>query len=675
MSKWTGRTTRPSRRGTRSLAFAIESLEERRLLSTLTTLASFNVNGTDGSDPFGGLILSGSTLYGTAQYGYEDADGEVFSVPVTGGTITVLASFNGTDGNDPSSGLILSGSTLYGTTQLGGFYDDGVVFSLPVTGGTPTVLTSFDYYTDGEDPQGGVILSGSTLYGTTYESGDGEVFSLPTTGGTPTVLASFDNNDGEKPSGDLILSGGTLYGTTEYRTSYDGEVFSEPTTGGTPTVLASFNGTDGANPQAGVILSGSTLYGTTGDSYADYEDGAVFSVPVTGGTPTVLAVFDGTGESSPQAGVVVSGSTLYGTAEYGGADGEGEVFSLPTTGGTPTALASFNGTNGDAPGGLLLSGSTLYGTTTGGGAYGEGTVFELSLTGFAATDTWTGTASSAWSNPGNWSAGTVPGSTTNVAINNGTVIASVPIDVASLTLNDATLQLASNSGPSTVSALTITSGGTLDVTNNSLTINYASGSDPKSTILSYLSTGSNGGAWNGTGIISSTAATNTHYGVGYADGADGIDGNLTSGQIELAYVQYGDIGLQGLVNAQDFSLLTQNFGKIVTVGWEAGDFTYSGIVNAQDFSLLTSNFGQTETGEAVVSTTPTVAVVANALNASAPTSNPAGVSVAPINEIPTKKPKPFAAAINAANVAAVPFDGSAAPLQDIDKDAKFFADR
>ena len=40
----------------------------------------------------------------------------------------------------------------------------------------------------------------------------------------------------------------------------------------------------------------------------------------------------------------------------GGADGDGNIFSIPVTGGTPTNLLSFNGTNGDDPvGGLTLS--------------------------------------------------------------------------------------------------------------------------------------------------------------------------------------------------------------------------------------------------------------------------------------------------------------------------------
>jgi len=88
--------------------------------------------------------------------------------------ITSLASFDGTDGRVPLSGVIVSGSTLYGTTSSGGANDDGVVFSLPIGGGTPTVLGSFDG-SDGAQPEGSLLLSGNTLYGTTESGGaDGD---------------------------------------------------------------------------------------------------------------------------------------------------------------------------------------------------------------------------------------------------------------------------------------------------------------------------------------------------------------------------------------------------------------------------------------------------------------------------------------------------------------------
>ena len=62
---------------------------------------------------------------------------------------------------------------------------------------------------------------------------------------------------------------------------------------------------------------------------------ARFSASLYRRTPTVLASFNGTNGESPEAGLTLVGSTLYGTAGYGGGSGDGEVFSVPLSGGTP----------------------------------------------------------------------------------------------------------------------------------------------------------------------------------------------------------------------------------------------------------------------------------------------------------------------------------------------------
>jgi uncharacterized repeat protein (TIGR03803 family) len=350
---------------------------------TLTTLASFNA--TNGQFPIAGLTAVGSTLYGTTFTG-SGGYGDVYSVPLSGGTPTVLASFNYTDGGHSFAGLTLVGSTLYGTTNVGGAKGDGEVFSIPLSGGTPTVLASFNG-TNGENPEAGLTLVGSTLYGTAGyggTSGDGEVFSVPLSGGTPTVLTSFDagigvGGNGGYPRDGLTLIGSTLYGTTYYGGSNGlGEVFSVPLSGGQPTVLASFSSTNGEYPRAGLTLAGSTLYGVATSGGAG-GDGEIFSVPLSGGTPTVLTSFNGANGSTPYGNLTLVGSMLYGTTESGGASSNGEVFCVPLSGGQPTILATFNDSNGADPwAGLTLVGSTLYGTTYYGGVNsGNGSVFAL----------------------------------------------------------------------------------------------------------------------------------------------------------------------------------------------------------------------------------------------------------------------------------------------------------
>ncbi len=164
----------------------------------------------------------------------------------------------------------------------------------------------------------------------------------------------------------------------------------------------------------------------------------------------------------------------------------------------------------------------------------------------------------------------------------------------------ATLQIAPNSGISRIGALTIDKGSTLDITNNRLILNNVT-SSIQTTILGYLASGYNGGYWNGTGIVSSTAAASSgKYGVGYASGSVGGVAGLYSGQIEIAYTLYGDANLDGIVNSADFGILAVNYGQKVSGGWQMGDFNYDGIVDSADFALLAQNYGASSSGADVV---------------------------------------------------------------------------
>jgi uncharacterized repeat protein (TIGR03803 family) len=372
--------------------FALALSASQSYADALTTLASFN--NVNGGYSYGGVTLSGSTLYGENQVGGAYGDGVVFSVPVTGGTVTDVASFNDTDGYRPEGNVTIIGSTIYGMTTGGGSggfgsnSGNGAIFSVPATGGTPTDLYGFPLYGNGgASPWGSLTLSanGSTFYGMTSgggANGDGTVFSIPVSGGTPTVLASFNGTDGKYAYGDVTLVGSTLYGMTSTGGAHnDGVIFSIPVAGGTPTVLASFNGTDGANPNGDLTLSGSTFYGLTSGGGLT-GGGTIFNISVSGGNPNTLYSFTGPTGSGPLGSLTLSadGSTLYGMSPIGGAYNDGQIFSIPVAGGTPTVLHSFDGIDGRVPlNSLTLSGSTLYGVTAEGGANNDGSVFALNL--------------------------------------------------------------------------------------------------------------------------------------------------------------------------------------------------------------------------------------------------------------------------------------------------------
>jgi len=384
---------------------------------TFTVLHSFTATpspaytNSDGAIPQAGLVLSfsGKTLYGTARYGGSSARGTVFALNTDGTGFTNLHSFTGgSDGVGPSGSLILAGKTLYGTAQAGGSSGRGTVFALNTDGTGFTNLHSFTGASDGIGPSGGLTLAGKTLYGTAQgggSSGAGTVFALNTNGAGFTTLYSFTGgSDGRTPFSGLILSNNTLFGTAYYGgSSGNGTVFALSTDGTWFTNLHSFTATsgypyytnsDGANPFAGLILSGDTLYGTA-SAGGSSGNGTVFALNTNGTGFTTLYSFtalagspsinsDGAG---PSAGLVLSGNTLYGTAQAGGSLSGGTVFSLNINGTGFMTLYSFTKPSGPYPpvnsdgadpfASLYLSGNTLYGTAYGGGSSGNGTVFSL----------------------------------------------------------------------------------------------------------------------------------------------------------------------------------------------------------------------------------------------------------------------------------------------------------
>jgi fibronectin-binding autotransporter adhesin len=152
-----------------------------------------------------------------------------------------------------------------------------------------------------------------------------------------------------------------------------------------------------------------------------------------------------------------------------------------------------------------------------------------------------------------------------------------------------------------ITSLSISGNGTLDITNNHIIIDYTSlATDPIASIESWIKNGYADGSWTGTGITSSTAATNSSsYGIGYADAADpGNPAGLSSGQIEIMYTLLGDANLDGKVNGADFAIMATNFNQGGKT-WDQGDFNYDGNVNGADFTLLAKNFNQSATQSAI----------------------------------------------------------------------------
>ena len=337
-----------------------------------------------GATPLGGLVLAGSTLYGTTSAGGEHGMGTVFALGTNGSGFTNLYSFTGgDDGREPHGSLIISGNVLYGTTAWGGSGGFGAVFAVRTDGSEFTNLYSFNF-SDGQGPQGTLVLAGNVLYGTTFAGGsgyNGTIFAVRTDGTGFTNMYNFNYWDGAYVYGGLALSGNRLYGSTGGGGSSGvGTLFTICTDGTGFTNLFNFSGPDGMGPDSGVMVSGSMIYGTT-QGGGSGDGGTVFAVQTDGSGYSKLHEFTGSDGAQSWATLLLSGNTLYGTTSAGGGGGEGSVFAVRTSGDGFADLYDFRCSDGATPSaGLLLVGDTLYGTTAEGGN-GAGTLFAARVAG------------------------------------------------------------------------------------------------------------------------------------------------------------------------------------------------------------------------------------------------------------------------------------------------------
>jgi uncharacterized repeat protein (TIGR03803 family) len=388
-------------------------------LAQFSTVYSFGSSTEDGKTPVGSLTLSGSTLYGMTASGGAHGHGTIFRIEADGSGYQLLHSFGGAPGaGDTSLGghLAQAGPALYGATYHGGAYNFGGIFRADKDGVGYRLLHSFwrgnvlslifkSFENEGIGPHGLMALSGSSLYGTTEEGGlhnMGTIFRIDTDSGGYHLLHRFGSvpNDGMVPVG-LTLSGSTLYGATAMGGPYPpdtigkGTIFRIDTDGGGYRILYRFGSfpNDGASPH-GLILSGSTLYGTTGlggeyrfgpaGSLLASGTGTIFRIGADGGEYRVLHAFPhpGAGGAQPAGPLTLSGSTLYGMTGVGGAYNGGAIFRINTDGSEYQVIHSFD--HGTGPSGFLtLAGTKLYGITVKGGVYNSGAIFsfDVSLSG------------------------------------------------------------------------------------------------------------------------------------------------------------------------------------------------------------------------------------------------------------------------------------------------------
>ncbi len=164
-------------------------------------------------------------------------------------------------------------------------------------------------------------------------------------------------------------------------------------------VLHSFgaDSSDGTQPLQGVTVVDSTLYGSALFGGTN-GDGTLFSLSINGSNYQTLHTFTGnaTDGANPDGGLTLVGSTLYSITNAGGTNGVGAIYSYGLSGGGFQFLHSFTGPDGSFPiRSMTTDGSRLYGTApSGGGLAANGTVFSMNLdgSGFGVLHTFQGGA-------------------------------------------------------------------------------------------------------------------------------------------------------------------------------------------------------------------------------------------------------------------------------------------
>jgi uncharacterized repeat protein (TIGR03803 family) len=384
--------------------------------STSTLIFKLNMDGTgfaafnrgytgdySNSGNGGPLLISGNTLYASGNP--TNSYPAIFRLNTDFTGFSLVKDFQAYGSGTPKSGFVLSGSTLFGITEDGGMTSQGTVFKVDTNGANYGVLKNF-FPSDGIQPQAGLIASSNVLYGTTPRGGSdgrGTVFKVNPDGTGYTVLRNCNTND-LSPGAALVSDATNLFGTTRNGGSNGrGAVFKLKTDGTDFTVLKRFpylsttyprTNSDGAFPTARLTLSGNALYGTASGG-GPFASGTIFKINTDGSGFAVLKALSATTNdqfgvtlnsdgANPQAGLILSGNTLYGATPIGGSHGGGTLFKINTNGTDFTVMVNleyyYYSPGRNPQGWLLLLGNALYGTAEFGGEFNDyGSVLKVDL--------------------------------------------------------------------------------------------------------------------------------------------------------------------------------------------------------------------------------------------------------------------------------------------------------
>jgi hypothetical protein len=182
---------------------------------------------------------------------------------------------------------------------------------------------------------------------------------------------------------------------------------------------------------------------------------------------------------------------------------------------------------------------------------------------------------------------------------NGTAVVAFATaqDLASLEVRaTAAASVAPGAGPVNTRSLSIDPGAKLDLTDNDMILDYTTASQ-LAVVQALINAARHGGAWDRTGLTSSTAAANPSHNttLGAMEASDykaiygtfaTFDGTATdTSAVLVKYTYYGDADFSGSVDATDETRAQNGLNQGLS-GWVNGDFDGNGVVDAADITLL-----------------------------------------------------------------------------------------
>lgn len=408
--------------------------------ATNTLVKKFDFAPTGYSQPLGGLVLDGTLLWGTTA----GTGGCIYSYDISGGQFTMRNEFGGVLGTWAYGRLVLFNNKLYGVTRVGGANNFGVFYEYNIATDVYTVRAPFAGGNSGAHPEGSLTVFNNKIYGQAAQhgaNGQGTIFEFdPATnifttkhqytdaqGGDPlsgftvynnrlyafTRLGGDGNNGtlveynpinntllkkmdcaftaGERSDNDMVVYNDKLYGMMTFGGFANGQVYEgtfieyDPEINGIQ-VRIRFRNNTGLEAIGSTAYLNGKVYGVTSRGGMNGNHlGVLWEYDLSTYTYSVRHHFETfSGYAGYCEGLIAYNGNLYGTAEFGGLNGNaGTLFRYnPGTGVFLTLHEFDNEADGGNPKGrLVVVNNKIYGTTLNGGGHqmGGGSIWEYDL--------------------------------------------------------------------------------------------------------------------------------------------------------------------------------------------------------------------------------------------------------------------------------------------------------